>query len=150
MSFFDTFKEKATDLAQSGVAMGKELAQSGVAKSKELAEIGKLKLDNAAEEDAIKKAYIELGKLYYAERGMTPEPAYAALCEKITASKAVIESNDARADEIRAGAAAAVPQSPVVTEVPAEEPVATEAPEAPVQEAEAPEAPVAPADDIQA
>jgi len=90
MSFFDTLKERATDLAQSGVA-----------KSKELAEIGKLKLDNAAEEDAIKKAYIEIGKLYYAERGMTPEPAYAALCEKITASKAVIEANNARVEEIR-------------------------------------------------
>ncbi len=125
MSFFDTFKEKATDLAQSGVA-----------KSKELAEIGKLKLDNAAEEDAIKKAYIEIGKLYYAERGMTPEPAYAALCEKITASKAVIESNDARADEIRAaGATAAAPEAPVVTEVPAEEPAAPAAPESPAEDA---------------
>lgn len=114
MSLFDTFKERATDLAQTGVA-----------KSKELAEIGKLKLDNAAEEDAIKRAYIEIGKLYYAERGMTPDAAYAALCEKITASKAVIESNNARADEIRAaGNCAAEPESPIVTEVPAEEPAA--------------------------
>lgn len=115
MSLFDTLKERATDLAQSGVA-----------KSKELAEIGKLKLDNAAEEDAIKKAYIEIGKLYYAERGMTPEPAYSALCEKITASKAVIEANNARADEIRA---AGVVEEPVVgpvtvDEAPAEEPAA--------------------------
>ncbi len=122
MSFFDTFKERATDLAQTGVA-----------KSKELAEIGKLKLDNAAEEDAIKRAYIEIGKLYYAERGMTPDAAYASLCEKITASKAVIESNNARADEIRAaGNVAAEPVSPIVTEIPAEEPVAPVAPEAPV------------------
>lgn len=113
MSFFDTVKERAADLAQSGVA-----------KSKELAEIGKLKLDNAAEEDAIKKAYIEIGKLYYAERGMTPDAAYAALCEKITASKAVIESNNARADELRARSSAAAAESVVETEVPAEEPVA--------------------------
>lgn len=111
MSLFDTLKERATDLAQSGVA-----------KSKELAEIGKLKLDNAAEEDAIKKAYIEIGKLYYAERGMTPEPAYSALCEKITASKAVIEANNARADEIRAAGNVEEPVvEPVVeAEAPAE------------------------------
>lgn len=115
MSLFDTLKERATDLAQTGVA-----------KSKELAEIGKLKLDNAAEEDAIKRAYIEIGKLYYAERGMTPEAAYGALCEKITASKAVIESNDDRADEIRAaGNAASQPVSPIVTEVAPEESVAS-------------------------
>lgn len=116
MSLFDTLKERATDLAQSGVA-----------KSKELAEIGKLKLDNAAEEDAIKKAYIEIGKLYYAERGMTPEPAYSALCEKITASKAVIEANNARADEIRA--AGNVEEPVVEAEAPAEP--AAEEPAAP-------------------
>ena len=95
---FDELKEKAGDLAQKG----KELAQSGAAKSKELAEIGKLKLDNAGEEDTIRKAYIELGKLYYAERGMTPDAAYAAQCEKITAAKAVIEANTARIEAIRA------------------------------------------------
>ncbi len=117
MSFFDNLKERATDLAQSGVA-----------KSKELAEIGKLKLDNAAEEDAIKKAYIEIGKLYYAERGMTPEPAYAGLCEKITASKAAIEANNARADEIRAANNAAAGQPVVEAEVvaTAEEPAPTQ------------------------
>lgn len=87
----DTLKEKAVDLAQSGAA-----------KSKELAEIGKLKLNNAAEEDAIKKAYMEIGKLYYAERGLTPDAAYAALCEKITASKAVIEANNLRLEEMKA------------------------------------------------
>ena len=50
---FDTLKDKATDLAQAGVAQ-----------SKRLAEIAKLKMANMAEEDAIKKAYIEIGKLY--------------------------------------------------------------------------------------
>ena len=75
MGFFDNLKEKATDLAQAGVAQ-----------SKRLAEIAKLKTANLGEEDTIKKAYIELGKLYYAERGMAPDASYAALCEKVTAS----------------------------------------------------------------
>ena len=52
MAFFDAFKDKAIDLAQTGVA-----------KSKQLAEIAKLNLANASEEDEIKKAYIEMGKL---------------------------------------------------------------------------------------
>lgn len=52
----DVLKDKAADLAQAGVAQ-----------SKRLAEIAKLKVSNMAEEDAIKKAYIEIGKLYYAE-----------------------------------------------------------------------------------
>ena len=91
MGFFDNFKEKATDLAQAGVAQ-----------SKRLAEIAKLKMANMSEEDAIKRAYLEIGKLYYAERGMAPEGAYAALCEKITASKQKIEENRAKISEIKA------------------------------------------------
>ena len=91
MAFFDELKERAVDLGRAGVA-----------KSKQLAEIGKLNLSSAGEEDAIKKAYIEIGKLYYAERGMAPETAYVALCEKITASKITIEENKARIAEIKA------------------------------------------------
>lgn len=91
MGFFDNFKEKATDLAQAGVAQ-----------SKRLAEIAKLKTSNMAEEDSIKKAYVEIGKLYYAEKGMAPEGAYAAACEKITAARAAIEANNDRIAELKA------------------------------------------------
>ena len=85
MTSFDDLKSKALDLAQAGAA-----------KAKELTDIAKLNIANSAEEDTIRKAYIDLGKLYYAERGMAPEGAYAALCEKITASKQKIEENKAR------------------------------------------------------
>lgn len=88
---FETLKDKA-----------KDLAQTGVNKSKQLGEIAKLNLANVSEEDAIRKAYIEIGKLYYAERGMAPEPAYAALCEKITSSKVAIEENKNRVEELKA------------------------------------------------
>lgn len=87
---FDSIKDKA-----------KDLAQTGVSKSKQLGEIAKLNLANVGEEDTIKKAYIEIGKLYYAERGMAPEAAYAALCEKITAAKVNIEENKNRVEELK-------------------------------------------------
>ena len=93
MAFFDnldSLKDRAMDLAQTGVA-----------KSKQLAEIAKLKTANLGEEDAIRKAYIEIGKLYYAERGMAPEAAYEALCQKITAAKVNIEENKSRMEEIK-------------------------------------------------
>lgn len=90
MGFFDNFKEKATDLAQAGVAQ-----------SKRLAEIAKLKTANLGEEDTIKKAYIELGKLYYAEHGSAPDGAYAAACEKITAARAAIETNNDRIAQLK-------------------------------------------------
>ena len=93
MAFFDELKGKATDLVQSGVA-----------KSMQLAEIAKLKTANMGEEDTIKKAYVELGKLYYAEHGAVAGGAYAAACERITAAKAAIETNNERISQLKAAA----------------------------------------------
>lgn len=86
----DNLKDRAADLAQAGVAQ-----------SKRLAEIAKLKMSNMAEEDAIKKAYLEIGRLYYAEQGAAPDGAYAAACEKITAARAAIETNKERIAELK-------------------------------------------------
>ena len=132
MGFFDTLKDRATDLAQAGVAQ-----------SKRLAEIAKLKTANMGEEDTIKKAYIELGKLYYAEKGAAPEGAYAAACEKITAAKAAIEVNNERIAELKESEDGEVRTSdfevdPVQEDEPAEEPAAE-----PVAEEPAAEEPVA-------
>ena len=116
MALFDDLKVKAV-----------ELTQVGMAKSKQLAEIARLSLASTGEEDNIRKAYIEIGKLYYAERGMAPEAAYTSLCEKITAAKINIEENKARIGQlkeegsIKDSEVAAV----VETEIPSEEPVTT-------------------------
>ena len=112
---FDSIKDKA-----------KDLAQTGMSKSKQIGEIAKLNLANVGEEDTIKKAYIEIGKLYYAERGMAPEAAYAALCEKITAAKVNIEENRNRIEQLKTEGGIAdadvipVPEAPVVEEAPQE------------------------------
>lgn len=87
---FDSIKDKA-----------KALAQTGANKSKQVAEIAKLNFANLSEESNMKKVYLEIGKLYYAERGMAPEAAYAALCEKITASKVNVEENKNRIEELK-------------------------------------------------
>ena len=124
MTSFDELKAKALDLAQAGAA-----------KAKELTDIAKLNIANSAEEDAIRKAYIDLGKLYYAERGMAPEGAYMALCEKITASKQTIDENKAKIAEMKAAGSIDDDDIPpcdcgcgcdVETEVPHEDPVTTD------------------------
>ena len=105
----------------------KDLAQAGVAQSKRLAEIAKLKAANLSEEDAIKKAYIEIGKLYYAEKCAQPEEGYAAACEKITAAKAAIEINNARIAELKEPGDEAA-EEPAVEVVAEAEAVVTDAP----------------------
>ncbi len=99
---FESLKDKAVVLAQTGVTKAKELTETGVAKAKELTEIGKLKVQNSSEQEAIRKAYSELGKLYYAERGSAPEAAYADLCQRITDALARISYNNERIADIKA------------------------------------------------
>jgi len=106
MGFLDNLTEIATDLAQSGAAASKHLAETSIATSKRLAEIAKLKTSNLAEEGSIKKAYAELGRLYYAEHGNTPEGAYAAACERITVSRELIQANNDRIAELKSAAEA--------------------------------------------
>ena len=77
---FESVKDKAVVLAQSGVNKAKELtntgitkarglADTGAAKAKEVSEIGKLKVQNSTEQEAIRKAYSDLGKLYMESKG---------------------------------------------------------------------------------
>lgn len=110
---FESVKDKAVVLAQSGVTKAKELTDTGIAKARELAgagaakarelsEIGKLKVQNSTEQEAIRKAYSDLGKLYYAERGSAPEAVYAELCQSITDSLARISYNNERIADIKA------------------------------------------------
>ncbi len=110
---FESLKDKAVvaaqtgvtrvkELTETGIAKAKELADTGATKAKELAEIGKLKVNNSAEQEAIRKAYSELGRLYYAERGSAPEAPYADACQRITDSLARISYNNERIADIKA------------------------------------------------
>ncbi|MEG1577261.1 MAG: serine proteinase [Oscillospiraceae bacterium] len=122
----DVLMGRVSELAQSGVSMVSELTQTGVAKAKEMTEIGKLKISNSNEEDAIRKAYTEIGRLYYAERGMAPESPYAALCEKVTASKEKIAYNSEKISDIKeANDIKDADLEDLIVEVPAEEPAPT-------------------------
>ena len=97
MAFFDNLKEKAAELADKA----KDLADTGVSKAKELSEISKLKVQNANERDAMRKAYLEIGKRYYADHG-TGEGPYADLCARISDSQAKIDYNNERIADMKA------------------------------------------------
>lgn len=86
----DDLRDKATELAQSGVAI-----------SKQLADIAKLKTDNMAEEDAIRKACLAIGKLYFELHGEAPEAPFTAECDKIRACQARIAANNIRLAELK-------------------------------------------------
>lgn len=137
---FEALKGKAKDLAQTGVAKAKELTDTGVGKAKELTEIGKLKVQNVNEQDVIRKAYIELGKLYYAERGSAPEAGYAEQCLKISDARAKIDYNNQRIADIKAAGNLSDEDVADVEPAPEEEAPAEEAPQDNAPEDNGPEA----------
>ena len=78
----DTIREKAA-----------EAAQAAAKKTKQLAEIAKANVSIYSEEDKIKKAQQELGKLYYRDYVVgeeLDEAEYLPLCRQIDESKQTI------------------------------------------------------------
>ena len=136
MSFSENF-EAAKNLAM-------EAAQTAAAKAKELAAVAKANISIYAEEDKVKKAEIELGKLYYRDYAVGEEldsAEYLPWCQKIDESKKAIADLKDYIASLR------TEEEPAETEdAPTDDDfeivVADEAPKA----EEAPEAPKAPAD----
>ena len=97
MAFFDnlsTLKEKAA-----------EAAQAAAKKTKKMAEIAKANVSIYAEEDKIKKAEAELGKLYYRDYAVGEEmdtAEYLPWCQKIDESKQTIADLQDYIEELKA------------------------------------------------
>lgn len=120
---FDSLYEKAT-----------EAAQYAAKKTKKLAEIAKANLSIYAEEDKIKKAQLELGKLYYRDYVLgeeQDEAEYLPWCKRIDESKQTIADMRDYLDELKAER---VEMEQDVVDV-NDAPEADAAPEAPAEEA---------------
>lgn len=144
MSFSENF-EAAKNLAM-------EAAQTAAAKAKELAAVAKANISIYAEEDKVKKAEIELGKLYYRDYAVGEEldsAEYLPWCQKIDESKKTIadlkdyiaslrteeepaETEDAPTDDdfeiVVADEAPKAEEAPEASKAPAEAAPAEEAP----------------------
>ena len=144
MSFSENF-EAAKNLAM-------EAAQTAAAKAKELAAVAKANISIYAEEDKVKKAEIELGKLYYRDYAVGEEldsAEYLPWCQKIDESKKTIADlkdyiASLRTEEEPAETEDAPPDDDYELVVADEAPTAEEAPEAPKAPAEAAPAEEAP------
>lgn len=101
----DDLYGKATEMVQTGVDKATEMMQSGVT-------IAKLKTDNIAEEDAMRRAYLAIGKMYFELQGEHPDPAFAVECDRIRACKRRIAENNLRLAEMKNSASPEPPMPP--------------------------------------
>lgn len=140
---------QAADLAQQAA----ELAQAGAVRSRQLASAAKLKANNLGEEDTIRKAYMEMGRIYFEKYGQNPEDDFSAACTTVIEAQAAIAANNALIEELMTKNEPDVEVEITVEEdVEEEAPAAEEAPTteeetAPAEEAPAAEEETAPAEE---
>lgn len=78
-----------------------DLACAGAAKAKKLSAVARLKADSMAQQDAIRRAYLDLGKLYYSRNGQHPQGPYTEACGRIAKARAAIEANEQKIKKIK-------------------------------------------------
>ena len=81
---FDSLMDTISNLRERGA----EYANVAMDKTKDAARLAKLTVSLTGEKDALKKAYIELGKAYYEEHHNDAEGLYAQLVEEVDAVNA--------------------------------------------------------------
>lgn len=94
---FDSLMDTITNLRERGA----EYANAAMDKTKDAARLAKLTVSLTGEKDALKKAYIELGKAYYEEHHNDAEGLYAQLVEEVDAVNARIEEMQAEIDSLK-------------------------------------------------
>ena len=93
----DSLMDTITNLRERGA----EYANVAMDKTRDAARLAKLTVALTSEKDALKKAYIELGKAYYEEHHSDAEGLYAQLVEEVDAVNARIEEMQSEIDSLR-------------------------------------------------
>ncbi len=83
---FEGLKKKVTDIAESVVGKSSEAAKTVADKAQGLAKKAKLNTEVAAEREALKRKYQELGKLYYEKYSGNTDPDFADVAADIELS----------------------------------------------------------------
>ena len=86
MADFNAIRDKVLVSLNTVAEKTKVVASTVADKAKDAAQIAKLNMEIASERDRIKKAYLELGKLYYDTHKDDPDGFFTQLCQEVTLS----------------------------------------------------------------
>ena len=95
--------DSAKDLAGKGVDGAKDLAGKGAEMVKTGSRIAKLNMEISSEKENMKKAFLEIGKLYYDTHKDDPEGFFIQLCDEVAISEKNIADKQVEIDELKAG-----------------------------------------------
>lgn len=98
---FDDFKEKVKETFDVVADTTKDVASRTADKAKTMSRIAKLSMDINGEKEAIKKAYLEIGKLYYETHKDDPDGFFVQLCDEITIAMQSISDKETEIAELK-------------------------------------------------
>lgn len=89
------------DLANKAADAGKDIANKAADKAKAGTRIARLSVDIASERENLKKAYIEIGKLYYDTHRDDPEGFFIQLCDEVALAQKNIADKEAEIEQLK-------------------------------------------------
>ena len=122
MANFDEIRQRTGETAEHIAAKSIELAKTAAEKTKLVARISKLNADVISEKDALRRAYSDLGKLYYKTFKDAPDETMADECRRIASSLAVIAQCRDEIEQCKAALKGEKEDAETVIEVPEAEP----------------------------
>ena len=99
---FNDIKEKVKETFDIVADTTRDVASKTADKAKNMSRIAKLSLEINGEKDTIKKAYTEIGKLYYETHKDDPDGFFAQLCDEITLANTSIIEKETEIAELKA------------------------------------------------
>ena len=99
---FNDIKDKVKETFDIVADTTRDVAYKTADKAKNMSRIAKLSLEINGEKDTIKKAYVEIGKLYYETHKDDPDGFFAQLCDEITLANTSIIEKESEIAELKA------------------------------------------------
>ncbi|MGE4353097.1 MAG: hypothetical protein AB7D36_03305 [Oscillospiraceae bacterium] len=98
---FNNLKSKVMDSINKAADTTRDFADKATDKAKDVSRIAKLSLEINSEKDVIRKAYSEIGKLYYETHKDDPEGFFIQLCDEVTLAMENITAKEAEIAELK-------------------------------------------------
>ncbi len=98
---FDNLKDKAKVSLSRAALTAKDLADKAGDKAKDLGRIAKLSLEINSEKDVIRKAYSDIGKLYYDTYKDNPDGLFIQLCDEVSLAVENISAKEAEITKLK-------------------------------------------------
>ena len=102
MADINELKEKVIDTIGTVADITRDLAGKTADRAKSLARIAKLTVEINGEKDTIKKAYTEIGKLYYETHKNDPDGFFIQLCDEVSIATGSIADKEAEIAALKA------------------------------------------------